>query len=124
MRLIDADNLKTFLQWNGNKVMPIDKMRNLIEALVDAQQTIEAEPVRHGTWKRLGPLGYGEFMVECSECGDRVMMFLYDDRVWKYCKKCGSKMDGRIPARRKRGRPRKENKEAQHEESDNQMREK
>lgn len=50
------------------------------------RNAIEAEPIKHGEW-----LPYGEWQVECSECGF-VTTFLGEGH---YCPRCGSKMDER-----------------------------
>lgn len=61
--------------------------------------TIEAEPVRHGQWKWAD--GYVGTTAECSVCGLSPMGFysLPMDQIgrlpeYKYCPRCGARMDG------------------------------
>ena len=51
---------------------------------IDAQPTIDAEPVRHGKWIEY-PIADG--MNQCSECG--VLRFGESN----YCPNCGARMD-------------------------------
>ena len=44
---------------------------------------LDAEPVRHGRWKR-----YGKNLGECSKCG-----YIVNIR-YKYCPNCGANMRG------------------------------
>lgn len=64
--------------------------------LIDAQPTIDAEPVRHGRWE--------DSLVRdwrCSECGEKIEKvrkvdgYCYDDKP-NYCPNCGVKMDGGV----------------------------
>lgn len=93
MRLIDADKLKQdVLDWqdcyNGfsdtyDKAMIIDE--------IDAQPTIDAEPVRHGHWIfEEYPDGY--YHSQCSLCNS---WFVGDAFLnpYNYCPNCGAKMD-------------------------------
>lgn len=70
--------------------------------LVDSMPTIDAEPVRHGTWK----LGVSEKPLcisacKCSECGRFIYPGVrlpeitrkYLSEIFPYCH-CGAKMDG------------------------------
>lgn len=74
MRLIDANRLKqNVLDWedcyNGFSDT-YDKARIIDE--IDAQPTIEAEPVRHGKWIECESEN-GIYFHKCSECGQRDM---------------------------------------------------
>ena len=58
--------------------------------LIDAQPTVDVEPVRHGMWKPLGQI-CRDYLVNnyrCSECDQRVHFRT------NYCPNCGAKMDG------------------------------
>lgn len=57
--------------------------------LVDSMPTIDAEPVRHGTWK-LHADGSGT----CMECRSRQKIVWDYDNWQRYCGCCGAKMDG------------------------------
>lgn len=49
MRLIDADALKEFYgKWANRNT---EFMKGEVDGYIDAQPTIEAEPVRHGRWE-------------------------------------------------------------------------
>lgn len=54
--------------------------------------TIEAEPVKHGTWTKKESKRY--WWYECSECGSYPPSDRYR-REWlaNYCPNCGAKMD-------------------------------
>ena len=79
MRLIDGDALKERVDNLDSKLYsPI-----LFEEMVKIPPTIEAEPVKHGRWKRLS-----SFWLECSCCGDT------SENPYNYCPECGARMDG------------------------------
>lgn len=63
--------------------------------------TVDAEPVRHGTWERKSCVkgkqydpttDYWAYAHRCSEC-DKVSYFP-NDIPDKWCRHCGAKMDG------------------------------
>lgn len=78
MRLIDADRLKGYLYENY-------VMYDHTLADIDAQPTVDAEPVRHGHW-------IGEYGWVCSECGYRIANWKFSSE-YLYCPNCGAKMD-------------------------------
>lgn len=83
MRLIDADAL----------LKDADKRKGaygLIYSKEDIQDapTIEAEPVRHGHWIKIGT-SCGIDVLECSECHTS-----HPQNGDDYCRDCGAKMDG------------------------------
>ena len=78
-KLIDAEKLKKHYAWWDD-----DEKRTLFDQIVDAQPTIDAEPVRHGKWIEY-PIADG--MNQCSECG--VLRFGESN----YCPHCGARMD-------------------------------
>ena len=92
MRLIDADALSERLYELYKDSVRDGRVRearwDAIKAL-DAQPTIEAEPVRHGRWISFldGDHIMPERYYRCSECG-RI-----ERRKEPYCH-CGAKMDG------------------------------
>lgn len=54
--------------------------------------TIEAEPVKHGRWRKLYRGNY-----ECSLCGDWWTFSVPNTEIvqaFKYCPHCGARMDG------------------------------
>lgn len=75
-KYIDADKLKAYLQKNSVNHTLTD---------IDAQPTVDAEPVRHGRWEVVDgaePRRYG-----CSVC--KKLSWTEDN----YCSYCGAKMD-------------------------------
>jgi hypothetical protein len=68
---------------------------NTVLESIDEQPTIDAEPVRHGTWET-------SFEYDCDgnklyihfhrECGFEYRNYLEDEQ--QYCPHCGAKMDG------------------------------
>jgi len=97
MRQIDADALKRAvhnewddcLVWDESGSVTADEM----EQIIDAQPTVDAEPVKHGHWKYDNQ--YHWYRACCSECGYYRVTDIKADRwnEWKYCPNCGAKMD-------------------------------
>lgn len=97
MRLIDADSLIGELH---SQFFYDGRDRTRVYAKIQAQLTIDAEPIRHGHWidDKIA------FYRQCSECGANIRANLYevfldcDIRDLHYCPNCGTKMnegDGR-----------------------------
>ena len=84
-RLIDADGLKRQALFGitndgiGMHVVTIEQ--------IDAQPTIEAEPVRHGHWEE--DKNYNAALQRCSVC----KRLIYYGCLMNYCPHCGAKMD-------------------------------
>ena len=100
-RYIDADALKEWFPDNGEGSWTYNVT---VKSCIDAQPTIDAEPVRHG--KNIGT-DYDEVdQFVCSECGielqdwRRVERDDYDGEETfheyrlRYCPNCGARMDG------------------------------
>lgn len=79
MRPIDAEKLKAHYSWWN------EERREVFDAIVDMQPTIDAAPVRHGKW--IEEDGY----QICSNCGEE---HAWDEYRANYCDVCGAKMDG------------------------------
>lgn len=86
MRLIDADAMRQNWLENGQNEYVYDT--NAVLDSIDAQPTIEAEPVRHGRWER-----GDNFKPKCSVCGEFHLYAWPDHKKCKYCPNCGAKMD-------------------------------
>lgn len=89
MRLIDADAMRQEWLENGQNEYVYDT--NAVLDSIDAQPTIEAAPVRHGRWVKLGQRTHGgerNYTHYCSKCGQNG----FDD--YARCPNCGAKMDG------------------------------
>lgn len=87
MRLIDADAMREEWLENGQNEYVYDT--NAVLDSIDEQPTIEAEPVRHGYWIKVGT-SCGIDILECSECHAR-----HPRKGDNYCRDCGAKMDGK-----------------------------
>ena len=93
-RLIDADALKEYIDC-GHLRNPCEVCFSELDVvnLIDAQPTIDAEPVRHGKWIPLynGEYKGGAYWFECSECKAVVTGGLQSGN--RFCKGCGARMD-------------------------------
>lgn len=88
-RLIDADALKEYIDC-GHLRNPCEVCFSELDVvnLIDAQPTIDVEPVRHGKW-----IGYaGTIGNECSVCGKWIDV-LQGTAEMNYCPNCGCRMD-------------------------------
>lgn len=94
MRLIDADALRMlWLDEDPN----LDLEINTVLESIDEQPTVEAEPVRHGTWETVlyeqsGRLN--SYAHACPRC-----KYVYKDFKpigYNYCPNCGKPMDGGV----------------------------
>ena len=95
MRLIDAEALMNGLEKKKASPANIKYTTGFNDALmrfrsmVHSAPTIDAEPVRRGTWKLL-PNGEGV----CDQC-HVLQKDVWDDDGWqRFCGCCGAKMDG------------------------------
>lgn len=110
MRLIDADELysaiKTRYRYcteykNSNYDDGFKIALSLCMCDINAEPTVEVEPIRHGHWnKRYYPMHDGSDleMFWCSNCREE---FSYDAETGisitdsNYCPNCGARMDGK-----------------------------
>ena len=84
-RLIDAEKLKKPYAWWED-----DERRTLFDQIVDAQPTVEAEPVRHGKWIDRTIKVSAELtniIHVCSVCEEMAV------GKYRYCPHCGARMD-------------------------------
>lgn len=81
MRAIDADAMRQNWLENGQNEYVYDT--NAVLDSIDAQPTLDIEPVRHGYW-----IEGRDGSCMCSECG-KVSRY----EIGYYCSKCGAKMD-------------------------------
>lgn len=79
MRLIDADEL-VVMEYGGIKFVP--------KEFIDDAPTVDAVPVKHGRWLRVGYIENTWLVSECSACGYQTI------DAGNYCTNCGAKMDG------------------------------
>ena len=94
MRMIDADKLKpdlsVFLSLYAEEPIKV-----FSQELIDNAPAIEAEPVRHGSWKERRFFGgdFWDYSFVCDVCHgetpNRAFLIAPD-----YCPNCGAKMDG------------------------------
>jgi len=104
MRLIDADKLKAvWIRFKKSDIADgggfVYDPDDVIET-IDESETVEAEPVKHGRWKKSKKEkmycdwemnGWFDYPEICTNCG-------YDATedgmgVGNYCPNCGAKMD-------------------------------
>lgn len=88
-RPIDADVLKEYIDC-GHLRNPCEVCFNErdVADLIDAQPTIDAEPVRHGKWITEECL---PGVAVCSICGHEIRGI--GCQYTKYCDECGARMD-------------------------------
>lgn len=95
MRLIDADAAKNrIIKEISENLSELDVRTFAISfglaSMFDCEDnlpTIDAEPVRHGKWKKI------QNFAQCSECMHEVN-WGSKDFLSPYCPNCGAKMDG------------------------------
>jgi len=101
MRMIDADALKEIYTRNFDYENCIYDGSTVV-GNVDEAPTVDAVPVRHGTWIECKAkniiTGEVRLVRKCSECGSGY--FIYDflnsvDEIPNYCPHCGTDMRGR-----------------------------
>lgn len=87
MRLIDADAIDIDdISCSYGENCKLDD----VQELIDDQPTVDAQPVKHGTWERT------DMFVKCSECGVELLddaffsIHVFDDGYMPYCPNCGS----------------------------------
>lgn len=108
IRLIDANALKRLIKSGDDLIF--DRVTECeILHMIDYQETIDAQPVKHGHW---GDYGSGVGMY-CSECKHRIryrngirettkfsdgefefVQYASKNGYYNFCPKCGAKMDG------------------------------
>lgn len=93
MKLIDNDKvLKMTENYGTTNGTTLGRHSGVVEIIcyqIAKLPTIEAKPVRHGTWKYKVIDGFvPDYDCVCSECGTSGVP------DYKYCPNCGAKMDG------------------------------
>ena len=91
MRLIDEKALKEYQmqippEWIKCHLDRVKGMVEIFTRAIEAQPTIDAEPVVHGHWIENSCL-YGTF---CSRCGENYGI------PFNFCPNCGAKMDEEV----------------------------
>lgn len=100
MRLIGADATIPMIKYattdNEIGIFPIKIGYDDIVKVLNAQPTVDAEPVRHGKWKQWDEDDYGD-TYECTSCGEAFVMLEGSpiENGYHYCPYCGAKMDER-----------------------------
>lgn len=92
MRYIDADvTYEVLTDYYHHR---LEEQHRALKDALNRVPIVDAEPIIHGKWFSQEYLD-GCYCTECSECGA-----WFDPDVekkgWKYCPKCGAKMDGEI----------------------------
>jgi len=83
MRLIDADRLFSESMLKLASPGELEVVIGVRKEEIDAQPTIDAEPVKNGKWIQIHP--FEKFI--CSECKCQ------SDYKWNFCPICGAKME-------------------------------
>lgn len=85
---------------DDNTTRILNAVISAILMAIKSAPTVDAEPVRHGSWT---PIEEGEtgHLMECSVC--KTWIFHDFDYVSRYCPHCGAKMDGKECVPRKCG---------------------
>ena len=94
MRLIDAEEVRNDFMNTVYAECASDSTNDRANRIIDAFDTlpkVDAEPVRHGTWKHCPGMN-----DKCSECGRYFPVEEFESRPFdiNYCPNCGAKMDG------------------------------
>ena len=104
-RLIDADELERYIdncdfcdrcpdaspRCQIDCEMP-DFLTKRWKRVIDAQPTVDAEPIRHGKWiQREFKSIWNNKLIVCSECGELFLVQHVESE--HYCRNCGAKMD-------------------------------
>ena len=89
--------LMTNMGWHdddGYEVEDADEKRAIITDLVNGISSVDAAPVVHARWDEIRDYTQaGLISFECSECGRLC------DTLYKYCPRCGARMDGEADER-------------------------
>lgn len=95
MRLIDADELKTEINFTvtitgKDNAAEVKRLMELYNKAISNAPTINAEPVKHGEWIDHGTTCQ---RYECSVCGDQHDWLILPNNI-NFCPNCGAKMKG------------------------------
>lgn len=74
---------------NSTDDIPLYKSDDIYKA-VDSVKSVDAQPVRHGKWKKI------RGAINCSVCKNSNWSMSFEGLVmdFNYCPNCGAKMDG------------------------------
>lgn len=91
MRLIDGDAL--IERMKKDPLFPLVE-RYGVTGVIEAEPTVDAEPVRHGHWIEKNDFDYDNY-YECSVCHEPWVTIEGTpmDNFMNYCPKCGAMMD-------------------------------
>ena len=96
MRLIDSEQMENHIM--ESKVFN-QYFKELVQSLIWGENTIEAEPVKHGAWEQK-KTAIGKTYSVCNHCEtdfkfktDRGTLARLDMDGMNYCPNCGCKMD-------------------------------
>lgn len=89
MDLIDRDELRTIIFTTGRSNGKT-AFAEAISKIINGAQKVDAEPVRHGKWKKI------KGAINCSACKSCSWSMSFEDLVtsFNYCPNCGAKMRG------------------------------
>ena len=89
MRLVDADEVyKVLTDYYHHKT---ETQHEALKEALSKVPTVDAEPVKHGHWKRTDILFCRQNAVRCSCCGH--LTPTYGKVLDSFCRFCGAEMD-------------------------------
>lgn len=88
-RLISVNKLKAHYAW-VRVTKSGQEWADTLDAIVDAQPTVEAEPIRHGKWIEIPDDGI--YRAKCSVCGWKAGWDATDVSDEPYCPHCGARL--------------------------------
>ena len=84
------------------KYIDAEKLKKVIDILVDMPPNADVQEVKHGEWITKEPLPrtYGRSRAFCSRCGqfalyEFINVGSFGEKLTNYCPACGAKMDGK-----------------------------
>lgn len=83
------------LKWPTEREQKKAAWMKVLKRVMDAEPTVDAEPVRHGRWIEIED-SWDDCHYQCTGCGEE--WYLDDgtpaENNMNYCPHCGAKMDG------------------------------
>ena len=89
MDLIDRGELRMIV-YTTERCNGKTALIEAVSTIINSAPTVDAEPVRHGKWKKI------RGAINCSACKSSSWSMSFEDLVtsFNYCPNCGAKMDG------------------------------
>ena len=95
-RLIDADGLLPMMKYATTDseigVFPVKIGFNEIAKVIDDAPTVDAQPVRHGVWKKSEEKEWWWYCSNCQEHYFEDDLKINEKQFPNYCPNCGARM--------------------------------